>query len=360
MDVPPGGLPTVAALFTSSDLDNARGRYKHAPRETPATVEICATSGPEIVSGAAMSEINDDPQRETPIPVPGGSGCRRRPLTTLLAVVSISLVAGACSSTTTTGGSSASTTVAGSSSASNSSSAAAPVEWSYSGDTGPEQWGEMVPTCQSGASSSQSPINIDPTSLVPESPETAGAITLNYLPTLFDVENTGRTIEAVPDDLRANSITIDGKTYYLQQFHLHTPSEHTLGDQSFPMELHLVNKRDDAAIAVLGVPLASGEENAVLAELFTRMPATETDEQSMVPLDGKIDPTDLIPRNSEIARYSGSLTTPPCTEPVIWSVFLTPSTVSADQVAGLQEIFSDNHRPTQPLNGRVINDVQGG
>jgi carbonic anhydrase len=218
----------------------------------------------------------------------------------------------------------------------------------------------MVPTCQAGASSSQSPINIDPAILVPESPPTAGAVTLNYLPTLFEVENTGHTIEAVPDDLHANSITIDGKTYYLQQFHLHTPSEHTISNQAFPMELHLVNKSDDGATAVLGVPLASGAENAALAELFTKMPATVTDEQSMVPLDGKIDPTDLIPPGSAIARYTGSLTTPPCTEPVIWSVFMTPSTVSADQVANLQKIFPDNHRPTQPLNGRVINDVQEG
>jgi carbonic anhydrase len=85
-----------------------------------------------------------------------------------------------------------------------------------------------------------------------------------------------------------------------------------------------------------------------------------TAEHSTVPLDGKIDPTDLIPPSSAIAQYSGSLTTPPCTEPVLWSVFLTPTTVSPDQVADLQQIFPDNHRPAQPLNGRVINGVQEG
>ena len=316
-----------------------------------------------------MFELNNDPRPVKPIYVTALSGSlRRRHLVFIVAAVGICMVLQACSSATTTTGSSATTTTVASSSlssfasasASTVASAAAPVEWSYSGETGPDHWGEMVPTCQSGASSSQSPINIDPASLVPESPPTAGIVTLNYLPTLFEVENTGHTIEAVPDDLHANSITIDGKTYYLQQFHLHTPSEHTISKQSFPMELHLVNKSDNGTTAVLGVPLASGAENAALAELFTKMPATETDEQSMVPLDGKIDPTDVIPPGSAIAQYSGSLTTPPCTEPVIWSVFLTPSTVSADQVANLQKIFPDNHRPTQPLNDRVINDVQEG
>ena len=307
-----------------------------------------------------MTEVTNDPRRMKPISVTTPIATNRCPFIAMVAAVSISLSLQACSSATTTAGSSATTPVAASSSPLAAAPAAAPVEWSYSGDTGPDNWGEMVPTCQSGASSSQSPINIDPSSLVPESPPTAGAVTLNYLPTVFEVENTGRTIEAVPDDLHANSITIDGKTYYLQQFHLHTPSEHTISNQSFPLELHLVNKGDDGATAVLGVPLATGAENAALAELFTKMPATVSDEQSLVPLDGKIDPTDLIPPGSAIARYSGSLTTPPCTEPVIWSVFVTPSTVSADQVANLQKIFPDNHRPAQPLNGRVINDIQAG
>jgi carbonic anhydrase len=101
-----------------------------------------------------------------------------------------------------------------------------------------------------------------------------------------------------------------------------------------------------------------GEENSPLAELFSKMPTTKTDESSAVALDRKIDPTDLIPVGSKVARYSGSLTTPPCTEPVIWTVYLTPSSVSAKQLDALGVIFPGNHRPTQPLNGRVINAVE--
>jgi carbonic anhydrase len=231
------------------------------------------------------------------------------------------------------------------------------VPWNYSGENGPDNWGSIAPGCNPGSAGSQSPIDIESAALAAATPPTAGALTINYLPTIFEVENTGRTIEAVPDDLQANYITINDKKFYLQQFHLHNPSEHTLDNSSFAMELHLVNKSDDGALAVLGVLMNAGAENAVLAELFTKMPTTKTDEQSMVALDEKIDPTDLIPSGSKVARYSGSLTTPPCTEPVIWSVFLTPSAVSDPQLAALATIFPGSHRPTQPLNGRIITEV---
>jgi len=232
------------------------------------------------------------------------------------------------------------------------------VAWTYSGDTGPESWGSIAPGCDPGSTGSQSPIDIESAGLAPEAPASVGAVTINYLPTAFEVENTGRTIEAVPEDVHTNSITIDGKNFYLLQFHLHNPSEHTVDNASFGMELHLVNKSDDGALAVLGVLMNTGEENSPLTELFSKMPTTKTDANSMVPLDEKIDPSELIPDGSKVARYSGSLTTPPCTEPVIWSVFLTPSSVSSEQLTTLGTIFPGNHRPTQPLNGRVVNDVQ--
>jgi carbonic anhydrase len=275
------------------------------------------------------------------------------------AAVVISLSLTACSSGTTTAASS--TTAAARSPAVSSSLAFTEpdgVPWTYSGATGPENWGSIAAGCDPGPTGSQSPIDIETATLADETPATAGAVTISYLPTVFEVENTGRTIEGVPGDLHANFITIDGKKFYLQQFHLHNPSEHTLDNASFGMELHLVNKSDDGALAVLGVLMNTGEENSPLAELFSKMPTSKTDESSMVALDEKIDPTDVLPVGSKVARYSGSLTTPPCTEPVIWSVYLTPSSVSAKQLDALGAIFPGNHRPTQPLNGRVVNEVQ--
>jgi len=291
----------------------------------------------------------------------------------LVASVAICLGVAACSNGSATSTSSSlvpPTSSVGTSAAALPSSASSPavsgplaftgqdeVAWEYSGDNGPDHWGNIAPGCDPGSSGSQSPIDIDSTRLITAAPPTDGALTINYVPTEFDVENTGRTIEAVPHDLENNFITIDEEKFYLLQFHLHNPSEHTIDNAAFDLELHLVNKSDDGALAVLGILMNADQENAALAELFEKVPTTKTDEHSSVALDEKIDPTELIPAASKVARYSGSLTTPPCTEPVIWSVFLTPSAVSDSQLAALAGIFPGSHRPTQPLNGRTITEV---
>src|SRR6476619_4852019 len=228
-----------------------------------------------------------------------------------VAAVAISFGLAACSTGSTTTTASSASAAAGSPATSSSPALPAQdeVAWTYSGDTGPENWGSIAPGCDPGPTGSQSPIDIEAAALVAETPATAGAVTIDYLPTVFEVENTGRTIEAIPDDLHANFITIDGKKFYLQQFHLHNPSEHTVDNSSFGMELHLVNKSDDGALAVLGVLMNTGDANSALAVFFTETATTKTDETSMIALDEKIDPSDVIPVGSKVARYSGSLTT---------------------------------------------------
>lgn len=230
----------------------------------------------------------------------------------------------------------------------------AAAEWSYSGATGPSTWGDVAATCGASETSTQSPIDIEVAQLAPDT--TTGTVTTHYRPTTFEVENNGHTIEAVPDDRTADSVTIDGTDYVLQQFHLHNPSEHQVNGASAAMELHLVHKSSTGAIAVLAVLLQPGDANAPLGELFEKMPAHETDESSTVALTQQIDPATLLPAGSEIARYTGSLTTPPCTEGVLWNVYETTGTISADQLAAFNRIYPDNHRPLQPLHGRIVTE----
>lgn len=54
-------------------------------------------------------------------------------------------------------------------------------------------------------------------------------------------------------------------------------------------------------------------------------------------------------------RYSGSLTTPPCTEGVQWLVARRAIKISQAEFDKIKEkIDDDNNRDIQPLNGRTI------
>jgi carbonic anhydrase len=56
-----------------------------------------------------------------------------------------------------------------------------------------------------------------------------------------------------------------------------------------------------------------------------------------------------------IYSYQGSLTTPPCTESVLWIVIKDPTYASASQIEILQKLMpKNNYREVQPLNGRPI------
>lgn len=231
------------------------------------------------------------------------------------------------------------------------------ASWSYAGDTGPDHWGDIAPGCATTPDSAESPIDIDKAALAAGP---ADAVTVRYTPAAFEAENDGHTVESVPDDTKQNSITIAGSPYYLQQFHFHAESEHRIDGVNAPMELHLVHKNDAGQLAVLGVLLESGAASEPLAELFSSIPAQEN-EDAPVELQHEIDLGLVIPTDPTLAQYQGSLTTPPCTEGVRWNVFLTPMTLSAEQIAAYTAVFTGNSRPVQPLNHRtVVQAVAGG
>lgn len=233
----------------------------------------------------------------------------------------------------------------------------APVtQWSYSGSTGPEHWGQFGAACENIATSHESPINISTDALIPA--PASEAVVPDYHDATFDVENTGRTIEAIPADPAANAVTLHGTRYILQQFHFHATSEHLVDGNSHAAELHLVHKAADGSLLVVGVFLDQGEADAELAELLRSVPAVDSNDATR--LTETIDPSALLPDARASVQYDGSLTTPPCSEGVQWNVFLTPVTVSAEQLHTLTTAYPDNHRPVQPLHGRPLTLVDDG
>ena len=222
------------------------------------------------------------------------------------------------------------------------------AHWTYEGEEGPEHWGELDPdyaSCSGGTQ--QSPIDVS---------EATGAdianIEFSYQPVSpLHIINNGHTLQVnIPE---GSSITLDGATYPLKQFHFHAPSEHTVDGRAEAMELHLVHITDDGTIAVVGVLLAEGEGNQALAAVFEAMPAMAGSEQEVT---GSVDLAALLPEQRTTYRYMGSLTTPPCSEGVHWLLMTEASSVGPPQVEAFRTVFGADARPVRPLNDRTVTE----
>ncbi|MDH4200037.1 MAG: carbonic anhydrase family protein [Spirochaetia bacterium] len=211
--------------------------------------------------------------------------------------------------------------------------------WAYEGTTGPDHWGEFFNTC--GVGKSQSPIDI-------KGPFTdiKSAIKISYNKSKLKILNNGHTIQVNYD--AGSSITIDNKKYDLLQFHFHRPSEERINGERKAMVAHFVHKSADGKLAVIGVLLDKGQENLLVKTIWENLPKEENKEQVK---DIEIDASQLLPKNLAFYHFTGSLTTPPCTEGVSFYILKNTMQVSDQQVSSFP--FT-NARPTQPLNGRKI------
>lgn len=217
--------------------------------------------------------------------------------------------------------------------------------WSYEGATGVEAWGTLkaeYAVCQAGKA--QSPINI------PDSSKTlTDGIKPHYESTPIKVLNKGYTVEVEYE--KGSYLEINGKRFDLVQFHFHTPSEHKIGDKGTAMELHLVHKSAEGVLAVLGVMMQEGVENSLLAKFWDKIPAR----QSEAEVEGKLNIGDILPPvASGYYTYGGSLTTPPCSEGVLWHVMKQPISLSKGQLDKYVATIGKDARPVQPLNDRPV------
>ena len=219
------------------------------------------------------------------------------------------------------------------------------AHWSYDGEGGPEHWGSLstdFKACDLGLA--QTPIDIKGATRA----ELAG-VAPNFSPMPLKILNNGHTIQA---NCEPGSRTIvDGEPFDLLQFHFHHPSEHLLSGKAFDLELHFVHKSAAGRLAVLGVFIQPGAENAALAPIWAAMSKEAGDEKAA---GVTITPGDLLPADRGFFRYHGSLTTPPCSEGVLWTVFKSPIEASPAQIRQFAELFLVNARPAQPLNQRFL------
>ncbi len=225
--------------------------------------------------------------------------------------------------------------------------------WTYTGECGPANWGETYPDA---LGTEQSPINIVEEDAVPPGVGELEEITVQYGLANVEVLNNGHAVQAdvVGSD---HFITIGTKQYNLAQFHFHTQSENTIDNRFFELEMHLVHKAEDGKLAVIGVFFDQGIKNLDLMELLEKLPQLSKDP---VALENQIDLNNLLPENLTAYRFAGSLTTPPCTEGVDWTVMNQALGLSIGQIDAFKAIFSGEHfpygnrRPVQPINSRKV------
>ena len=221
------------------------------------------------------------------------------------------------------------------------------THWSYEGETGPANWASInVDWAKCGTGNRQSPIDIRDGMKVD-----LEQIVFDYNPVSFSVIDNGHTIQVNLNG--GNYITVQGRTYELLQFHFHRPSEERINGKGFEMVVHLVHKDAEGKLAVVAVLLERGKAHSLIQTVWNNLPLEKNDTITpSVVLDMK----ELLPKHREYFTYMGSLTTPPCSEGVLWLVMKEPMQASPAQMALFSRLYPLNARPVQSSSGRVIKE----
>jgi len=218
--------------------------------------------------------------------------------------------------------------------------------WSYQGEKGPTHWGNLKPeyaVCKNGKH--QSPIDI-------RNPKAADLppIEFSYAPAAYRIIDNGHSVQINIDS--GGYITVGGRRLDLVQFHFHHPSEERIEGHAYPMVAHLVHKDAEGKLAVVAVLLKRGHQNPFIEAVWKNLPLDV--EQEHVPEGATVDVSQLLPANRAYYTFTGSLTTPPCSEDVTWFVLKTPAEITKPEEAAFAAKYPNNARPVQPLNGRVV------
>lgn len=220
------------------------------------------------------------------------------------------------------------------------------ADWGYNGHEGPEYWGSLSPdysTCSTGKN--QAPVNL--TGFVESDLK---PLQIRYAAGGNSVMNNGHTVQV--NYQSGSHLSVNGHTYELKQFHFHSPSENHINGQSYPLEAHLVHTDDQGNLAVIAILFEAGDGNRTLDKIWAAMPQKAGDENN---LSSSISVEGILPANRDYYRFSGSLTTPPCSEGVLWLVMKQPLYASDQQIDHFSRtLHHPNNRPLQPLYARAV------
>ena len=209
-------------------------------------------------------------------------------------------------------------------------------KWDYTRARGPAVWGDLDAeylACKVGRR--QSPVNLPGGA---SSDPALGALSFAY--------SKGET-KAAPGErtlvsrVSAGTLGVRGQAFELVEVRLHSPSEHVVSGRREDLEMHLVHRGSAGETVIVALLGRNGAPDPTLDALLHRR--------------GSLDLRPLLLGKKVYYTYTGSLTTPPCTEGVRWFIFADPIPVSAEQLALLRRANAgDSSRPLQPLGSRIV------
>uniref|UniRef100_A0A4W3JH67 Carbonic anhydrase 15-like n=1 Tax=Callorhinchus milii TaxID=7868 RepID=A0A4W3JH67_CALMI len=224
--------------------------------------------------------------------------------------------------------------------------------------SGPKHWKEIQSTC---GGKSQSPINID-MSNVDRDNNLQHFVFEGYStvpPGQWSIANNGHSVQVTLD----TNVSISGGglvgKYKALQLHFHWGNGLSYG---FKLELQWPN---NIPHCVLQVTETDNPNYNTLTDVLEKV----SHQGDKVWLSSTFQLNSILPkvaRLSQYYRYQGSLTTPNCSEAVVWSVFEEPISISKAQLMKFantlyfsargesEQKMQNNFRSPQPLNGRRV------
>ncbi|KFD56423.1 hypothetical protein M514_02527 [Trichuris suis] len=249
----------------------------------------------------------------------------------------------------------------------------------------PSSWVKYFPAAKGNR---QSPIDICASQAQFDPSLGDGNFDFRYEPEdCVEVCNVGTTwqITTVPQCKSTLTANYLPATYVLMQIHCHwgtepmNGSEHVVGGVGYAGEIHLVHRNIN--YSTVDEALKHPDGFAVLAVFLNETLDDNLSLEPLVQIIGKIkykneterfpqkfDIKCLIPEKREFWTYEGSLTTPPCSECVIWTVFRSAIPISSRQIEVFRTLYAipmedlernpvqllNNIRSVQPLNSRPV------
>ena len=215
--------------------------------------------------------------------------------------------------------------------------------WSYQGESGPAMWGNLrteYRACSDGAN--QSPVDILKHSHLNHDGLKAYSSR--------DTAGVSKTESALKIDIVGkSSFAFLGEHFLIKSMEVHTPSEHLLSGITYPMEVQFYGENKAGRVSAVAVFVEIGRRNQEFEKILSALNAGNDAQPRKIQ---SFSPVEILPKELSFFQYNGSLTTPPCSEGIVWNVLHKPVEFSEEQVSSFRNVFPMNARPVQAFGQR--------